>query len=204
MNHAPASFAVKFDVAHLQMLADAYQYADDHEVEHVIAPAAKQRGHFTKDEFQRLCRWKTARSRSRVASNPAALVEEVTRIALSTPDEELRIRVLTLLKGVSWPTASVVLHFAHREQYPILDFRALWSLGSEPPSQYTFEFWSSYVRFCRELAVKTGVSMRTLDRALWQYSKTKQPGEATMSFCVNPAGSTASVRNVSLNAGNQT
>lgn len=33
-----------------------------------------------------------------------------TRVALSTPSERLRIEVLTLLDGVGWPTASVLLH----------------------------------------------------------------------------------------------
>jgi hypothetical protein len=76
---------------------------------------------------------------------------------------------------VAFPTASVLLHFAHRDRFPILDFRALWSLGiDEPPTAYTFEFWSAYTRECRSLAEAAEVSMRTLDRALWQYSKEQQ------------------------------
>jgi hypothetical protein len=86
----------------------------------------------------------------------------------------LRIEVLTLLAGVSWPTASVILHFFHREQYPILDVRALWSLQCDPPGEYDIPFWESYTSSCRSLAQKAGVSMRTLDRALWQYSKENQ------------------------------
>jgi hypothetical protein len=55
--------------------------------------------------------------------------------------------------------------------------RALWSLGFEtPPSYYSFEFWQRYVAHCRELATTAGVDMRTLDRALWQYSAEHQVG----------------------------
>ncbi|HQL94014.1 MAG TPA: hypothetical protein PL005_05005, partial [Candidatus Hydrogenedentes bacterium] len=81
----------------------------------------------------------------------------------------------TLLAGVSWPTASVFLHFAFPEKYPILDFRALWSLNIDPPpKQYTFPFWKEYADFCRNLSGEAGVSLRTLDKALWMYSKRYQ------------------------------
>jgi hypothetical protein len=71
--------------------------------------------------------------------------------------------------------ASVLLHFGQKDPYPILDFRALWSLGlDEGPSVYNFKFWWEYVECCRDLRTKAGTTMRTLDRALWQYSKEHQ------------------------------
>ena len=106
---------------------------------------------------------------------PEEFIRDVTGTALSTNNERLRIEVLTLLSGVNWPTASVLLHFGHTEPYPILDFRALWSLGLQPPSQYNFEFWWAHTQFCRKLATRCKVSMRTLDQALWQFSKSNQP-----------------------------
>jgi hypothetical protein len=88
----------------------------------------------------------------------------VTRTALATPDDRLRIEVLRLLRGVDWPTASVILHFAHTDRYPILDFRALWSLGADDPPAYGYELWAAYTMACRRLADQCRVSMRTLDR----------------------------------------
>ena len=140
-----------------------------------IGREAGERGYFTKGELIVVCRWKTPRSQSRVASNEAAEIEELTRFALSTSSERARIGIMPLLHGVAWPTASVLLHFAHREPYPILDYRALWSLDTDkPPYDYTFPFWIEYVTFCRAVAKQAGRSMRTLDRALWQYSKENQ------------------------------
>jgi hypothetical protein len=75
---------------------------------------------------------------------------------------------------VQWPTASVILHFFHRDPYPIIDFRALWTVSMEVPGQYNFEFWWQYVVFCRDLATKSSLNMRMLDLALWQYSKENQ------------------------------
>lgn len=83
---------------------------------------------------------------------------------------------MTRLHGVGYPTASVLLHFVSPDLYPIIDYRALWSLGEEaPPRSYSFDFWWWYVDCCRSLAGEAGVTMRTLDRALWQYSKENQP-----------------------------
>jgi hypothetical protein len=170
-----AKFILRFDEGLIPELACRYAYPLEDKIIDEIGPKAKSRGYFTKDEFQTLCRWKTQRSKSRVDSNPAGFIEEATRIALSTQYEELRIGVLTLLHGVLWPTASVVLHFAHKDPYPIIDFRALWSLGIDNrPQFYTFDYWWEYVLVCRELAEKRAVSMRELDRALWQFSKENQ------------------------------
>ncbi len=136
---------------------------------------AREQGYYTRDGFLGVSRWKSPRPKPHREKNDEETVREVTRFALSTPVERLRIEVFTLLHGVSWPSASVFLHLGHRDPYPILDFRALWSLGIDhPPEEYTFEFWWPYVEACRGLADQAGVDMRTLDRALWQYSKERQ------------------------------
>lgn len=169
-----AKFRLRISENELARWAGRYSYPGESEIESGVAPAARTRGHLTYDEFLRLCKWKTPRSQSRCAANDPDLVQEVTRLALSTGHEELKIGALLLLKGVSWPTASVILHFCDHDKYPILDYRALWSLSITPPSQYTFPFWWAYTNFMRQLQERTGLTMRVLDRALWQYSKERQ------------------------------
>ncbi len=170
-------FKLQFDREKIRCWAGEYSMLTplEKKIEAEIAPRVRERGYYTKEEFTDLCLWKTQRSQSLVKSNSTETIQECTRIALSTPDERLRIGVLTLLKGVGWPTASVLLHFGYDNLYPILDFRALWSLGLEkPPSQYNFDFWMAYTHYCRQMAADVNVSMRTLDRALWEYSKREQ------------------------------
>lgn len=170
------SFLPRFDLTEVHFWAKRYKYLNEELLTDEIGPRMKSTGYLTQPDFQVLCYWKTPRSKPKVASNSAEFIQEVTQTALATPSEQLRIEVLTLLRGVSWPTASVILHFGHRERYPILDVRALWSLGvTYPASAYDFEFWWAYVQACRHLADECGVDMRTLDRALWQYSKENQP-----------------------------
>lgn len=167
-------FLLRFDKDRIQYWAARYNYPGDEEVE-AIATANKTRGHMERKEFLSLCKWKTPRSQPKCALNSTELIREVTGIALSTKHEELRIGVLQVLHGVSYPTASVILHFWHKDPYPILDFRALWSLGlDKQPAYYSFDLWCQYTDFCRKLAEESGVSQRTLDRALWQYSAENQ------------------------------
>ena len=163
--------------AHIARWAGRFADSEDDRVVGAIGARAKRQGYLGRPDFLRLCRWKTPRSRPRIEKNSASFIEAVTRTAFSTPDEKLRIQVLTLLDGVHYPTASVILHFGHREPYPILDVRALWSLGIDEPPAYGFPFWWAYTTTCRRLAKRHRCSMRVLDRALWQYAKEHQGGE---------------------------
>ena len=173
--HGVPKFRLRFPPSEITFWADRYAYADDAPVE-AIGATARTRGFYTLDEFLKVALWKSPRSKSRCAKNTSSTVEEATGVALRTSDERLRIGVLTLLDGVQLPTASVLLHLGHADPYPIIDYRALWSLSVDPPPAfYSFAFWEAYTRACRSLAAAAGVSMRTLDRALWQYSKEHQP-----------------------------
>ncbi|MFL5859600.1 MAG: hypothetical protein ACJ780_02305 [Solirubrobacteraceae bacterium] len=154
----------------MPLYAARYAYADDTAVL-AIARQARRRGYYTREEFVAVCRWKTTRSGPLVAGNTAREVESATRIALSdVATERQRMDALRSLSGVEYPTASVLLHLAYPERYPILDKRALHALGVRPPATYSFRFWTEYVEEYRRLLKECGVDGRTLDRALWQWS----------------------------------
>ncbi len=121
-----------------------------------------------------IAKWKAPRSAGHVDKNKDKYVKEITAFAFKARDERSRIETLTILDGVSWPTASVILHLFHKEKYPILDFRALWSASTSVPPQYRFSLWWPYVTFCRDISKRNNVDMRTLDQAMWQYSKKNQ------------------------------
>jgi len=164
---------LKFYINKIKFYADRYAYQDDDEILE-IGKKVHKRGYYNKKEFIALTTWKTPRSKPLCANNDDALIKEVTIIALKTKNEYLKINILQILKGVSMPTASVLLHFATNYNYPILDFRALWSLGVDVDAKYDFELWEAYTNYCRVLSKRAKVDMRILDRALWQYSKENQ------------------------------
>lgn len=172
MPHPISPMHPRFPLNEIPKWAERYgDPAQDHDAERAGA-AARDRGWLTADELRILADWKSPRIRRWIARNTEAGIEDFTRLALSTENERLRIEVPTLLHGVGYPMASVILHFCHTDPYPVLDFRAVWTLQSEEPSSgYTFDFWQQYTSTCRDLAKEAGCSIRTLDRALWAYSK---------------------------------
>ena len=97
-----------------------------------VFPAYAERGFLTKQEFLTVCAWKTPRSRPRCESNDEEFVHEISALARTVESERLRIEMWTLLSGVKWPTASVFLHFAFLNQFPILDFRGCGQLRRYP------------------------------------------------------------------------
>jgi hypothetical protein len=169
-------FALQFDPAQLPALAARFPDSDETEVS-AAGQAARLRGYYTRSEFVTVCRWKTPRSAPKVALNSAAAIRRACQAAFATESLEPQIRIILGLSGVGVPTASTLLHFAFPERFPILDVRALESLGVTGRSSYTPAFWASYVVACRSLAAAHGVSLRALDKALWQYSKERSDAD---------------------------
>lgn len=170
-------FNLRFPLADIPLYAARYDYPAEAGIAALMAgsaSSARARGYLTHDELVALGRWKSPRIGPRIAANDPDYVAAVTAVALSTPNEQLRVEALRLLSGVAWPMASVILHWCHHAPYPILDYRALWSLGIDPLPHYDFPLWQAYTAHCRALAGRAGVTMRVLDRALWQYSKERQ------------------------------
>ena len=166
---APA-FELQFPIEDVTALAARFPAMDERRFL-AVGAAVRARGHYTRAEFIEVCAWKTPRSRPRVAANPPRTVVAATRRALGTADEAPRIAALLELDGVGVPTASTLLYAAFPDEYPILDVRVLESLGLKSRSVYPVSFWLGYLEACRTLARSAAVSLRTLDKALWQYSK---------------------------------
>jgi hypothetical protein len=163
-------FKLQFPLPEVPALAARYDFLDDTDVIR-IGEEAGLRGYFTRPEFLYVCEWKTQRSNSRVEQNSENEIVEATHVALTAKSEVLRIWSPMALYGVSWATSSVLLHLAHADPYPILDFRALESLGIRHSVIPTARFWNDYVDEFRQLLARSGRGKRMLDRALWQWSK---------------------------------
>ena len=100
-------------------------------------------------QFLALAHWKSARPAKHHVKSDDATVEEVTRFAFTTPVEPLRLSVLTLLKGVHIRTASAILHLCHCDTYPLMNVRALWSMGCDEEPKDWVAVWTEYTAECR-------------------------------------------------------
>lgn len=65
--------------------------------------------------------------------------------------------------------ASAVLTAIDAKCYTVLDYRALEALGTK--NSDNVDLYVSYVKACRSMAAEYGVSLRSFDRASWQWSK---------------------------------
>ena len=130
-----------------------------------------------KDHFRDIAMWKTPRGKHHYEANSAPFVRQVTDQAFLASDERLRLHILMALDGVGAPVASTLLHFAFPDVYPILDVRALTTLGKAglwhgtDARGSTPADWLKYTRLMRRLAKKLQVDLRTLDKALWAFDK---------------------------------
>lgn len=130
----------------------------------------QQRGYLTKEELYRVAHWKSPRRSGLVLENSEESVKNITARAFASDNDNEKYIELTNLKGIGVPIASAILHFYDKGMYPIVDIHALWSCGLEWTPRISYPFWEEYIHFCRGLAERNDVDMRTVDRALWRFS----------------------------------
>ncbi len=135
----------------------------------------RDRKHMVPGDLRHIARWKYPGKAlaNLVEKNTLIEVTEISRTSFSATTERLRIGALLALHGVGWPMASVILHFAFPDRYPMLDKRVMRVVGG--PAAYSFDRWVEYTDLCREASRRLDVSMRILDRALWTLDRTRSP-----------------------------
>jgi hypothetical protein len=138
------------------------------------AGRAIRAGDYRHGHLATIYEWKTkGRGRNRLLRNSRREVAEALRLATTAKTERAAVAVLLGLHGVNVPVASAILTVVHPRRYTIIDFRALEALGSKTRDR-SLGFYLKYLAACRTIARSWGVSLRDLDRALWQWSKVNQ------------------------------
>jgi hypothetical protein len=161
-------FQLRFKPSRIAILAKQFSFGD----EATIFEAGKRiaAGDYGMENFQAIVKWKSNRSIGLAQRNDPADVRDALRLAVSAKTERAAVAVLTGLRGVKVPVASAILTAIKPDQFTVIDYRALESLGISK-TVLSVEFYLDYLAGCRRLARAHKVSLRTLDRALWQWSK---------------------------------
>ena len=86
------------------------------------------------------------------------------------------IRPLRELYGfrTGFPMVSSFMHFAFPMEFPVIDRRALATLGVDDNTTMSRHIWILYCDKCRVWTDRFHVSYRELDRALWQFNLEKE------------------------------
>jgi hypothetical protein len=163
-----AEFKLQFPPKRIRQYAEQYTFEDDTKA--LVAGQRISRGECTGANLQIIFEWKSkGRGRSRIRNNSESDIAEALRIAATAEGERAAISVLLGLNGVDVPVASAILTAINPQKYTIIDFRALKSLGADTPDR-SVNYYLQYLSVCREIAQRFGVTLRELDRALWQWS----------------------------------
>jgi len=105
-----------------------------------------------------------------LAKNTDDEIADTLRLAVEAKTDRAAVSVLMGLNAVQVPVASAILTAINPERFTIIDFRALEALGIKKQI-ITINFYIAYLTRCRDLAKENRISLRNLDRALWQWSK---------------------------------
>ena len=105
-----------------------------------------------------------------------ALYEETRGLPIISPHGHVDPRLLAENEPFPDPATLIVTPDHYILRMLFAHGVALESLGVKPRSVYPVGFWLAYLSACRTLARRAGVSIRTLDKALWQHSKERTRG----------------------------
>jgi hypothetical protein len=140
----------------------------------------RERGYFTRSEFLSMCKWKEPRERRRQdwAANTEDEVRMLSARAFGASDEARRILHLCRLRGVGIPVASAFLTLVDPERYGVIDIRVWQFLAFYQEVDYDPDgsalqvlHWLDYLDKIRLSADELKVSVRTIERTLFQHHR---------------------------------
>ncbi len=130
-----------------------------------------------------MCSWKSPRPRHLYQMNSSAVIRRVSIKVFAAKCERRRIELLTSLKGVGVPTASAILTLTDPQDYGVINIRVwqlLYQYGAVAtrPSGVGFscENWLEFLERLRYWARKFNVTVRDVERALFEHHRDNQEG----------------------------
>lgn len=145
---------------------------------------AKTKGYLTKDEFFEICMWKSPRPKKHYLDNSEEIIKEISEKILATDSEDIKIGLLTSLKGVSIPVASSILTILDPQKYGIIDIRVwqlLYNYGevkTNPKGQmFSIDNWKTYITLLRKYANQFNMKAREIELILFFHHRETQDGK---------------------------
>jgi len=135
----------------------------------------------TKTEFEDIVRWKLrgqyVRQRVLREANTEALIRSVTGLALTLKhadadyELELRLGILSTLRGVGVPVAAALLALVYPNDYAAIDGRGWRPLFGEDQSTFSINDYKRYLRETHRLAAELDWPVQEVDLALWELDR---------------------------------
>jgi len=175
VGHMPAPiFQLSFSIDKTEYWARQYPPKwDDDAIE---AGRRIREGDYGQSNLEKIVVWKSERRLKLIGDNSGSEISDALRLAaVHAQEPRSAFAVLMGLQGVGVPMASAILTAMDQEKYTLVDWRAMEALGVPDADYYNLNFYLKYYfPECKRLAAGANVSLRTLDRALWAWSKKRE------------------------------
>ncbi len=144
---------------------------------------AFSKGYLTRDEFLKICLWKSPRPKKHYLKNTEETIQKLTRLAFETDSEELKLSFLTSLSGVSIPVASAILTITNPKDYGVIDIRVWQTLylygevnNNSVGKGFRTSDWINYLTILRKYAIILKLNVRDIERILFFHHREIQEG----------------------------
>ena len=84
---------------------------------------------------------------------------------------ELKLNLLTSLKGIGVPVASAILALTYPEKYAVIDKRNWEQIFGNLKSNYTVCDYLKYLKVIKTLSSRYGFTYQEVDMAIWELNK---------------------------------
>lgn len=153
---------------------DLYSKNDESELHEKF----KKNQFVTKKDLVRIVKWKfqgrligrQKRILNLLADTEDSYIQEVSGLALKSDKDELKLKLLSSIKGVGNALSSVILTFNDPKNYGILDIHVWRALFGKEPTD-VFSNHKHAIKFfnkLREITLKTGLSARDVEKAYFK------------------------------------
>ena len=149
-----------------------------------LSDVINRQGFIDKSQGIKILKWKSPRPLRHYLKNSDEDFIRITKLAFEQESDRLKIHILTALLGVNYPSASALLMFYDKENYPIIDIR-VWKqlydlklVKQNPRGQnFTLNQWEKYLSVIREIAIEHNITARQVEKRLFDYDKAHQVGK---------------------------
>jgi len=149
-----------------------------------LSDLINRQGFIDKSHGIKILKWKSPRPLRHYSKNSDEDFKQITKLAFEQENDRMKIHILTALSGVNYPSASALLMFYDKDNYPIIDIR-VWKqlyylkLVEENPrgQNFTLNQWEKYLEIIRQLAIEYNITARQVEKRLFDYDKANQKGK---------------------------
>jgi hypothetical protein len=156
-----------------------HQYHEDLDSDCFAAGTRIRNGDLSKENLRVIYRWKMQSRRylgqeqKYFDKNSDEAVANVLRATINAVDRhrdtERAFRELQSLKGIGLPVASAILTAVFPDRFTVIDIMAFRALGVPEETPLSIPLYLRYLAYCGQQAERLAISLRDMDRAIWQW-----------------------------------